>query len=187
MYDSQIRQAFHTKILHHAHKDDDTLVVDELGIQNGNYRADIAVLNGKLEGFEIKGEHDTLDRLPSQVNAYNSIFKNISLITCERYLDKCIDIIPDWWGIYLATSPNKDAISFIKIRSAKLNKQVNKYALAQLLWKDEAINAIAKYLDYKAPSRATREDLYDLMSKEMSKTDLSKLVIRELKKRQAWR
>jgi hypothetical protein len=187
VYDSQIRQAFHNKILHRAHNDDDILVVDELGIQNGNYRADIAVLNGKLEGFEIKGEHDTLDRLPNQVEAYNSIFKNISLITCERYLDKCISIIPDWWGIYLASPSEKDAISFTKIRPAKLNKQVDKYALAQLLWKDEAINAIAKHLDYKIPSRATREDLYSLISKEMSKTDLSKLVIQELKKRQVWR
>lgn len=187
MYDNQIRQAFHTKILNHAHQDNDTLVVDELGIQNGSYRADIAVLNGKLEGFEIKGEHDSLERLPEQVHAYNSIFKNISLITCKKYLEKSFDLIPVWWGVYLAEQAEDCTIKFKKIRPPKLNKNVCRYSLAQLLWRDEALEIAKKYAPNEVRSRHTRHDLYSILAGNFSKTDLSKIVLNIIKQREHWR
>lgn len=50
--------------------DADTLVVDELDLC-GLTRVDVAVVNGHLSGFEIKGSTDSLRRLPGQVAVYS--------------------------------------------------------------------------------------------------------------------
>ena len=46
MTDKIVRNAFHKSVLQEAHYCSDTLVVDELGLNNGAVRADIAVLYG---------------------------------------------------------------------------------------------------------------------------------------------
>ena len=40
----------------------DTIIVEELGLCRGSVRADIAVINGLMKGFEIKSDRDTLQR-----------------------------------------------------------------------------------------------------------------------------
>ncbi len=64
MRDAQVRQAFHRSVLRAANECNDTVVIDELGLKNGIVRADIVVLNGKMIGYEIKTDRDTLKRLP---------------------------------------------------------------------------------------------------------------------------
>jgi hypothetical protein len=71
---------FHQKKLWLHHANENTLVVDELGILNGKSRADIAVINGYLVGFEIKSDEDSLTRLNDQVEAYNAVFDRSTLI-----------------------------------------------------------------------------------------------------------
>ena len=189
MYDQKIRAAFHLRVLQKAHNSCDTLVIDELGIDNGSYRADIAVLNGKFEGFEIKGEFDTLDRLPSQVAAYNSIFDKISLITCEKFLNDCQEIIPSWWGIYLAypSIRAKGNVIFDKVRSAKKNETLDPYSLARLLWRNEALNIASPYAEGKFLARANRHEIYRILADNIAVKDLSKLVLATLKERNSWR
>ena len=72
MNDAQIRSSFHSKKLRRHHATPDTLVVDELGLKHGKCRADIAVINGHLIGYEIKSDDDSLHRLARQVEAYNA-------------------------------------------------------------------------------------------------------------------
>ncbi len=60
MNDPEIRRAYHRLRLARHHRDPNTLVVDELGLQHGESRADIAVVNGHLLGVEIKSDVDTL-------------------------------------------------------------------------------------------------------------------------------
>lgn len=187
MYDHLIRQAFHTKILQQEHHDADTLVLNELGIQNGDFRADIAVLNGKLEGFEIKGEYDTLDRLPNQIKAYNSIFDKSSIIISKKFYDDCVEKIPSWWGIYIASQIESGEISFKRVRAAKLNKTIDAYSLAQLLWRDEAVEVALEYVDEKTIARARRHEVYTILADNMKAKDLSRVVISKLKARNRWR
>ncbi len=53
MNDVEIRQNFHRKILRRQHAQKNTLVIDELGLNHGRCRADIAVVNGHFWGFVI--------------------------------------------------------------------------------------------------------------------------------------
>ncbi len=60
--------------------DADTLVVDELDLC-GLTRVDVAVVNGHLSGFEIKGSTDSLRRLPGQVTVYSQVQRHPAAAT----------------------------------------------------------------------------------------------------------
>jgi hypothetical protein len=187
MRDQVVRQAFHKTILKSAHDDAETFVVDELGLKNGEIRADIAVLNGKLVGYEIKTENDTLTRLPSQVEAYSEVFDKAFIIVSPNHLDKAVDSIPDWWGIYTITSTENDNYSFPCIRKAKLNKKQSSFSLAQLLWKAEALEVANVLLRHNIKPKTSKHEVYDVISGTCSSKKLSKIVIKYLKQRENWR
>ena len=85
MNDVEIRQNFHRKILRRQHAHKDTLVIDELGLQHGKCRADIAVVNGHLVGYEIKSSSDSLSRLKQQVESYNAVFDRVFIVAGDLY------------------------------------------------------------------------------------------------------
>ena len=72
--DQLVHKAFHKLVLAEEHSCPGTLFVNELGLNHGRFRADIAVMNGKLVGYEIKTDQDTLVRLPAQIDGYNEVF-----------------------------------------------------------------------------------------------------------------
>lgn len=55
-------------------------VVDELGIRQGSARVDLAVINGSINGFEIKSDADRLDRLGRQRDAYGTVLDTVTLV-----------------------------------------------------------------------------------------------------------
>ena len=187
MRDQIIRQAFHTSVLKSAHNDIDTLVVDELGLKNGEIRADIAVLNGKLVGYEIKTENDTLSRLPSQVQAYSEVFDQAFLIVSKNHLKKAIAAIPNWWGVYTINSEPENQFSFSCHRKAKINKNQVSFSLAQLLWKAEALEVANVCLRHNIKPKTSKHEVYEVISGTCSTRKLSKIVIQYLKQRSNWR
>ena len=187
MRDHIIRQAFHKSILRSAHEDADTFVLDELGLKNGEIRADIAVLNGKLIGYEIKTENDTLTRLPSQIEAYNEVFEKAFIIVSKNHLKKAIEKIPNWWGIYLIDENTENQYSFVYHRKGKINKKLSAYSLAQLLWKTEALEVANLLLRHNIKSKTPKHEVYEVISGTCSSKKLSKIVIQYLKQRENWR
>ncbi len=187
MVDSVVRSAFHQRILKSEHDCSDTVVLDELGLKNGLVRADIAVLNGKLVGYEIKTNSDTLMRLPHQIEAYNEVFDNVYVITGDKHLENVLLSVPKWWGVYLVTETEDGIYDFKRCRKAKKNRGKDTMGLAQLLWKDEVIDILTSYLNYTVRSKATKEQLYDVLSNECSSAKLSTYVLQYLKSRQTWR
>jgi len=76
--DNTIREHL-KKYLKELHKDDRKVrTFDELGINHGGVRADIAVVNGVFHGYEIKSDLDTLYRLPRQAEAYSEVFDQMT-------------------------------------------------------------------------------------------------------------
>lgn len=187
MRDHIIRQAFHKSILKSAHDDTETFVIDELGLKNGAIRADIAVLNGKLIGFEIKTEKDTLSRLPSQVAAYSEIFDKAFIVVSENHLQKALRLIPDWWGIYTIKSNEEGGYYFINLRRGKTNKCQEPYSLAQLLWKAEALQLANTVIKKGVNPKTSKHEVYDFLSRVFSSKKLSKIVLQYLKQRENWR
>jgi hypothetical protein len=187
MNDQFVRLAFHKSVLYWAHRCEDTFVVDELGLKNGSFRADIAVLNGKIVGYEIKTENDTLTRLSSQVQAYSQIFNEAFLIVAEKHFRKAMQIVPEWWGVYLIKSNKDESISFECVRESKKNKFLDCFSIAQLLWKEEALEVVNDKLNYNFKGKSTKTELYNVISSSYEPYDLGKIVIKYLKNRESWR
>jgi hypothetical protein len=186
MTDNLVRSAFHQSILKPAHDDPDTVVLDEFALRHGESRADIAVLNGKLVGYEIKTEEDSLTRLKSQITAYSEVFDRAYLISGKRHLDKISVLAPDWWGIY-EIEGNSSLYSFSLIREGKANPKKDSYGIAHLLWKDEAIDLLVNLFSCKVREKSTRDQLYNILIDKCSSDELSKIVIKCLKSRSGWR
>lgn len=187
MNDQQIRTCFHYKCLRKHHKNSETLVVDELGLQHGKCRADIAVINGHFIGYEIKSDVDSLKRLNDQIESYNSVFDHISAIVAVCHLEEAINIIPDWWGIISVSDGKRGAIHFKTIRRSIQNENVDKYAVAQLLWRNEAREILASLGIQGKMLRERRSSLYTHIIERLNSSQLRQIVKKHLMNRTNWR
>jgi len=51
---------------------------------------------------------------------------------------KQCQILPNWWGVILAKSSKYNRVNFEYLKLPRLNPKINNYAVAQLLWREEA-------------------------------------------------
>ena len=187
MNDVEIRQNFHRKILRRQHAHKDTLVIDELGLNHGKCRADIAVVNGQFVGYEIKSNNDSLRRLEEQVKSYSAVFDRVSIIVGNRYIDSIQDYIPDWWGVIVSARGPRGAVNFDLIRKAQTNKNIDPISIAKLLWRNEAEEIL---MQKKMPSKILRQPraiLYECLVDVLNTCELRKIVRKYLKNRRNWR
>lgn len=187
MNDEEIRQQFHRKRLRRHHDDSDTVVVDELGLKHGRCRADIAVINGHFTGYEIKSDDDSLRRLPEQIDVYSAIFDRASVIVGEKHARTVKSLIPEWWGLILATQGPRGGVAFTVERKASLNRSVDPFSVAQLLWRDEVAEVLKSLGAEKKTLRAPRKVLYRCLASEIDISELCRQVRLCLKARTGWR
>jgi len=184
--DSDIRRTIHANLIPDIVGDSFSRVVDEMSICAGDARVDIAVINGKLHGFEIKSEADTLARLEGQISAYNRVFDTMTIICGENHLDAVIEIIPAWWGIY-SVKYNYSTVQLTRVRYTEINQDVCGLALAQLLWKSELTALLNEAGINKGISSKPCRLLWEIVAKTFS-TDTLQTKVRELLKIRAdWR
>jgi hypothetical protein len=187
MNDIEIRQNFHRKRLRRQHAQKDTLVIDELGLNHGQCRADIAVVNGHFVGYEIKSNRDSLRRLSEQVKSYNSVFDKISIVVGERYSNSIHNYVPEWWGVIVSIKGPRGAVNFDSIRIAQINKNINPISIARLLWRNEAEELLRLK---KFPPRVLRQPravLYEYLIDTLNIRELRKFIREYFKKRRNWR
>lgn len=187
MDDSQIRASFHQKCLLKHHCNPSTIVVDELGLRHGKCRADIAVINGHLIGYEIKSDVDSLRRLSDQIDSYNAVFDRVSAVVAECHLSEAVAMLPEWWGVISVREGQCGATHFKSIRRSKQNIHVDDYAIAQLLWKNEAQEILANLGIHGKQLQEKRSNLYGYIVNELDSSELRKTVKQYLMRRTNWR
>ena len=187
MNDVEIRQNFHRKILRRQHAHKETLVIDELGLNHGKCRADIAVVNGRFVGYEIKSNNDSLRRLKEQVKSYNAIFDKISIVVGNRYINSIQNYIPEWWGVIVSTRGPRGAVNFDLIRKAQINKNIDPISIAQLLWRNEAEEILRQKKLSPRILRKPRTILYEYLVEILNICELRKFIREYFKKRRNWR
>jgi hypothetical protein len=187
MNDALIRENFHRKVLRRHHSATDVLVLDEFGLMHGKCRADIALVNGRLIGYEIKSDQDSLDRLEEQVAAYSAVFDRATLVVGERHAKSARSLVPRWWGVVVGHQRSVHEVSFKTLRSAELNRGVKPYALAQLLWSNEARALLEELGEPPKVCRQRRSVLYERLVDLLSLAELRRRVTRCLKMRKDWR
>jgi hypothetical protein len=163
-------------------------IVHELGLCLGVARIDVAVINGKLNGFEIKSEKDTLKRLPEQMLVYNRVFDRLTLVAALKHSEKIAELVPNWWGIYSVRPAKKtDAVVIQEVRPALKNNQVDPKAVVQLLWREEVLDELTKLNAATGISSKPKSYLWERLTEIAPKKMLLEIVRTRLKIRNSWR
>ncbi|WP_018782936.1 sce7726 family protein [Bacillus sp. 95MFCvi2.1] len=184
--DSDIRNVLLSNLDKQYKDEEDTKVVNEMGVLHGQSRVDVAVINGILHGYEIKSESDNLERLPSQMNDYNKVFDRMTIVVQRKYLDEVRKLIPKWWGIMLVTR-YKGELHLREIRKGRVNKSVDPFSLSHLLWRGEAIDILKEKGLQKGYLSKPRHDLYEKICNSLPLDELQTIVNQRLKMRGNWR
>lgn len=184
--DVDIRHALHAELAREHAAEPDALVVHELGICQGTARVDLAVINGSINGFEIKSDADRLHRLHRQRDAYGTVLDTVTLVTSKRHLTDARKQIPNWWGIIEAKA-SETGVVLRRIRKCRPNRRQDPEAVARFLWRDEALRLLAEHdLDTGMLSKP-RSVLWARLARELKPDELSAGVRAALKQRADWR
>ncbi len=145
MRDSDVRRAVKDWLgAEYAH-DSNSYLVEEMGVWSGTVRIDLAIINGSLNGYELKSDRDTLERLPHQRDLYGRVFDFLYLIVGKRHVEKAEKLLPEWWGIKIALPSDGNQVNLTPYRSPSPNPSPDPYLIAELLSKEEAINVLATF------------------------------------------
>lgn len=187
MRDIDVRRAVHSKILKEHHKDPSTLIIDEFTMNLGASRADIAVINGLMHGYELKSKSDNLLRLPKQIEHYSSIMDKVTLVVSECHAESALEMIPSWWGVKVVTQGLRNGIHLQTVRSDKRNPSIDKLSLSMLLWKDELLSILKLVGQERGLKSKPRKFLWMLLADTLQADELRSIVRETLKARKDWR
>lgn len=165
----------------------DSLLIEELAVERGNARIDVAMVCDRLMGFEIKSDLDTLDRLSNQIHAYNRVFDEITLVAGREFIRVAPNVIPSWWGLIEARRASHGTVTLTTIRAPVLNQNQSSHSLASLLWKDEAVDLLQQHRATLALPHWSKTKIYDLLAQSITKDEIKSWVATKLKSRTTWR
>jgi hypothetical protein len=186
--DTIIREALVKQLENEYASNPEYRVIPELGLWHGASRVDVAVVNGILHGFEIKSDRDTLNRLPSQREAYNSVFDKVTLVVGAKHFVDAFKIVPNWWGIETAHLDENGFVFFNTIREPGENPKQDEISIARLLWKNEALDLLESEGKAEGVRSKPRELVYTRVAETIEIEVLKKYVRNVLQSpRQDWR
>lgn len=186
MRDWDIRLALCDQLRSEHAGQDDTLLIEEMGVCQGSARIDVAVLNGVISGFEIKSPSDTLLRLPNQRDAYNRVFDFVTIVTSAKYLEIIDRVVPSWWGLKQAALNADGTVLLTNERAAQRNEDLDPYALAELLWKEEVLEILEFYGASKGVKSKPRRFAWERLVDVVPMPELAEVVRVQVKKRVLW-
>lgn len=167
-----------------ARMDAGDALVEELGIEHGSARVDVAVAGTQLLGFEIKSDFDTLDRLARQMHAYHRVFDALTIVTTPAFIDQVEALLPKWWGIVEVRRAG-EAVTLIERRVAVAHDRQEAYSLASLLWRDEAYAFVLELLGPVVKPKAARDLIYEAIAGAIPLACIRNRVLETLRTRAA--
>jgi hypothetical protein len=185
MYDIDIRLALDASLKASHSREPDTIIRHELGLCEGKRRIDVVMVNGELNGYEIKSDEDNLNRLLGQAATYGQVLDRAVLVTTERHMEHARDMLPLWWGIVLA-HPYRKGISFESVREPLFNEEQVPFSLAQLLWREEALDELRVRGKSQGLSKKARYYVWETLASVVSLNELRSVVRARLKVRPDW-
>lgn len=143
-------------------------IIEELGVHNGNAKADLVAVYKEMHCFEIKGATDSISRLVRQASYFDFAFPKVSLVTTPNHLNWCLQNIPTYWGILVAETDN-NTIHLRYKRAAKNNPRFVKQKALMMLWKNELASIATDTAKIRIKSSYTREDIATKLSNTLDK------------------
>ncbi|WP_353228496.1 sce7726 family protein [Pseudomonas qingdaonensis] len=115
---------------------DDAVIINEMVVANWSRRADMAVANGRLYGFEIKSQFDSLRRLPGQLESFQEHFDKVVVVAAPKFISAIERDYPDSIGI-LEVSLSSGRPRLRQVRAGRINEVKDIAKLASLITKAE--------------------------------------------------
>jgi len=140
-----------------------------------------------MHGYEIKSDKDTLQRLPEQMDVFNSVFDKMTLVVGKNHLYQAINIVPEWWGIIVAKINNNGSVIFNVIRDEEFNKNQNSISVAKLLWREEALRILEKNNEANGFYSKSRDLIYKKLASVLDQKTLNEEVRETIFLRTDWR
>lgn len=162
-------------------------IVEEFGIGNGDVRVDLVAIDDWLHGYEIKSDADTLSRLPTQAKRYGQVLDRVTLVVGERHHSTAKRMVPEWWGVMTAVPIRPGLVRLYPDRPAQPNPQVEPFAIAGLLWREEALEVLESMDALGGLKSRARPFLFNRLTQIFSLEELQALVRAKLKSRTDWR
>ena len=181
--DAEVRVALRRRLdVEHA-GETDSVLLEELGLCRGQVRIDLAVVNGRLHGYEIKSDRDTLRRLDRQLEIYNRVLDRATLVVGARHTDEALAVLPNWWGL-LRTDASPHGPRFTVLRRNEENPDRHARTLAELLWRNEALALLARRDAAHGVKSKPRNAVWDRLCEYFDVEEIAAEVRRCLKARQ---
>ena len=182
--DAQVRPALRAYLELRRLTGPDTLVVEELGLCQGRARIDLATVSGILHGYEIKSPRDRLTRLASQAATYSRVLDRVTLVVSPRHIEAALRLIPRWWGVLLVRGSTR-GVFFDRLRRAATNPEQDPRALVELLWRDEALELLARHNAVAGVRSKPRPAVWDRVCEALDMTQIRSAVQHRLMARAA--
>lgn len=178
-YDRDIRAALHVHLA--PRKAAGAIVLDEMSVYQGSVRCDVAAIDDRLSGWEIKSDHDSLARLVVQAMMYGYVFDDMTIAVGDKFAGRIASHVPAWWSIACVSERGIETI-----REGAPNKGQDAYHLASLLWRDELVALLATAGIDKGWRSKPKADLCrrvaDVMSLDCARRD----VLAAIRRRVGW-
>lgn len=185
MRDLDIRRSLVTR-LQARFDPEDALIRNELGVLGGTRRVDVVCINGHLDGWEIKSDVDTLRRLAGQAAAFSRVLDRATLVTTDRHLTPATRSLPPWWGVQRASWTKDRRVRLTLVRAAHQSPALDPMALAQLLWREEALAELRRCDLARGLSKKSRWYVWERLALSVPLPELRALVRTTLRARREW-
>ncbi|MBN2001132.1 sce7726 family protein [candidate division KSB1 bacterium] len=132
----------HKKFLN-RHSLKNSYMLTEFRVENS--RADVVIINGTSNVYEIKTELDSFKRIDKQISSYLKVFDRINVISSKRQLKTIKEIVPEQVGL-LELTPTSEIKTTRPAASQKHN--VIQAVIFDSLRKNEYMNIIKKMFGF---------------------------------------
>lgn len=157
-------------------------VYEELGVDRGAARIDLALVARGIDAYELKSDLDSFSRMYNQIHAYNRVFDRLWIVIGSSHVGKVLSIVPRWWGILVGQRNSALTVDINQLRPAGANPSQDRASLASLLWRDEAICVMREH-GLRPSSRANRAQLSEMLADTLELSVLRDCVARCLVQR----
>ncbi|UVN46216.1 sce7726 family protein [Pseudomonas mosselii] len=148
---------------------DDAVIINEMVVANWSRRADIAVANGRLYGFEIKSQFDSLKRLPGQLESFQEHFDKVVVVAAPKFISSIERDYPESIGI-LEVSLSSGRPRLRQVRAGRIKEVKDIARLTSLITKSE----LERFLRVSGASNGTNLSRSE-MARKLSARHVQKL------------
>lgn len=180
--DAEVRPALRRYLRREESACPGMLLIEELGLCQGQARIDLLTVSGILHGYEIKSNRDRLTRLASQATTYSRVLDRVTLVVCPLHVEAALQLVPKWWGVLLVRC-TVETVSLDPIRPAAKNPDQDPRALVELLWRDEALELLAHHNATAGVRSKRRPAVWDRVCEVLDVAEIRSAVRHRLKTR----